>query len=310
LPQAETIKVAQETILVPVRNLPQPTRLDRVLRVAYPQAGRQAVQRLIGAGQVRVNGQTVRLSSWLVRSSDRLTLQAEPPVKPAQPTAFDDAWIVAQDDSLVAVAKPAGLLSEPARAPGVANLLELAAARFGPLTLFHRLDRDTSGVVLLTRGGAINRYLDAAFKAGAVQKEYLAVVASPNRLTGQGTIAARLGPHPSRRDRMAVVERGGQHAVTRYEIIAEAEGLQWVRLWPETGRTHQLRVHLAWLGAPIVGDRLYNPDGKPAPRLMLHACQITLPARDGWPERRFIAPLPDSGLAFLSQGIGERDKSG
>ncbi len=173
-----------------------------------------------------------------------------------------------------------------------ANLLDLASARFGPLTLFHRLDRDTSGVVLLTHGGTVNRYLDGAFKAGAVQKEYLAVVATPNRLAGQGVIDARLGPHASRRDTMAVVQRGGQRAVTRYEIITEAQGLQWVRLWPETGRTHQLRVHLASLGAPIVGDRLYNPSWQQANRLMLHAWRITLPAVDGWPERVFSAPLP------------------
>jgi RluA family pseudouridine synthase len=253
---------------------------------------------LIGAGQVTVNGQTVRLSSWLVRNGDRLALLAEPPVKPAQPTAFDDAWIIAQDDDLLAVDKPAGLLSEPARAPGAANLLDLATARFGPLTLFHRLDRDTSGVVLLTRGGPVNRYLDAAFKAGAVQKEYLAVVAAPNRLANQGVITARLGPHPSRRDMVVVVEQGGQRAVTRYEVIAQHGGMQWVRLWPETGRTHQLRVHLASVDAPIVGDRLYNPAWQQAERLMLHAQRIALPAADGWPERSFVAPAPADFLAL------------
>ena len=275
-----------------VQGLAQPTRLDRVLRTAYPRAGRQAVQRLIGAGQVAVNGQTVRLSSWLVRNGDRLALLAEPPAKPAQPIAFDDGWIIAQDDDLVVVNKPAGLLSEKARDPHAAALLDLAAARFGPLTLFHRLDRDTSGVVLLTRGGPVNRYLDEAFKAGAVQKEYLAVVAAPNRLADQGMIAARLGPHPDRRDMMIVTERGGQRAVTRYAVVAEAEGRQWVGLWPETGRTHQLRVHLASLDAPIVGDRLYNPAWQQAERLMLHAWRITLPAVTGWPERVFTAPLP------------------
>jgi 23S rRNA pseudouridine1911/1915/1917 synthase len=277
---------------VTVQGLAQPTRLDRVLRTAYPQTGRQAVQRLIGAGQVAVNGQTVRLSSWLVRNGDRVALLAEPPAKPAQPGAFDDSWIIAQDDDLLAVNKPAGLLSEKARDPHAAALLDLAAARFGPLTLFHRLDRDTSGVVLLTRGGPINRYLDAAFKDGSVTKEYLAVVALPNRLAGQGMIAARLGPHPDRRDMIAVVERGGQRAVTRYAVVAETEDRQWVRLWPETGRTHQLRVHLASLGAPIIGDRLYNPAWQQAERLMLHAWRITLPAVEGWPERVFTTPLP------------------
>ncbi len=274
------------------RGLAQPTRLDRFLRTAYPQAGRQAVQRLIGAGQVDINGQTVRLSSWLVRNGDRLALLAEPPAKPGQPVAFDDGWIIAQDDDLLAVNKPAGLLSEKARDPNAAALLNLAMDRFGPLTLFHRLDRDTSGVVLLTRDGTINRYLDGAFKAGTVRKDYLAVVAAPNRLAAQGVIDARLDRHPTRRDMMAVVQRGGQRALTRYEVIAEAQGLAWVRLWPETGRTHQLRVHLAHLGAPIVGDRLYNADWEQAGRLMLHAWRITLPAVDAWPERAFTAAPP------------------
>ena len=283
--------------VIVIRDLVQPARLDRFLRAAYPQAGRQAIDRLIGGGQVMVNGRTVRLNSWLVRSGDQVQVLVEPAAKPEQPACFDDGWIISQDDDLLAVAKPAGLLSEPARAPGTANLLDLAAARFGSLTLFHRLDRDTSGVVLLTRGGAINRYLDAAFKTNAILKEYLAVVARPNRLAGQGIIDARLGPRPGRRDMVAVATRGGQRAVTRYEIIAEQSGLQWVRLWPETGRTHQLRVHLASLDAPILGDRLYNPAWPAQGRLMLHALRITLPARDGWPERSFIAPGPADFLA-------------
>lgn len=287
---------------VTVQGLDKPTRLDRVLRTAYPQAGRQAVQRLIGAGQVTVNGQTVRLSSWLVRNGDRLALRAEPPAKPARIAAFDTAWIIAEENDLIAVNKPAGLLSEAARDPNAPNLLDLVRARFGLLTLFHRLDRDTSGVVLLTRGGSLNHYLDAAFKAGAVQKEYLAVVLTPNRLAAEGVITARLGPHPQRRDRMAVVQQGGQRAVTRYQIAGAAQGLQWVRLWPETGRTHQLRVHLAHLGAPIVGDRLYDPTWQHAARLLLHAQRITLPAMDGWPERSFTAPLPADFPALPAGG--------
>ena len=169
-------------------------------------------------------------------------------------------------------------MSEPTRWTDAPSLLSLATQRFGPLTLFHRLDRDTSGLVVLTRTPEMNRLLDAAFKAGTVVKEYLAVVALPNRLAEQGVIAVPLGPHPKRHDMMTVVERGGQRAVTRYEVIAEAGGRQWVRLWPETGRTHQLRVHLAHLGAPILGDRLYNPHFQATQRLMLHAL-LHYPAR-------------------------------
>jgi 23S rRNA pseudouridine1911/1915/1917 synthase len=283
---------------VVVRGLAESARLDKVLRAAYPQAGRQTVQALITSGQVKVNGKAVWLCSWLVANGDQLELSAEPPAKPQAFTVFDDAWIIAEASDLIVVNKPAGLLSEPTRWTDAPSLLSLATQRFGPLTLFHRLDRDTSGLVALTRTPEMNRRLDAAFKAGTVVKEYLAVVALPNRLAGQGVIVKPLGPHPRRHDMMTVVERGGQRAVTRYEVIAEAGGRQWVRLWPETGRMHQLRVHLAHLGAPILGDRLYNPHFQATQRLMLHACSITLPGSGAMPEQTFAAPVPAGFLAL------------
>ena len=282
--------------VVVVRGLPQPARLDKVLRAAYPLAGRQAVQALVTGGQVKVNGKPVWLCSWLVANGDQLELTAEPPAKPQAFTAFDGTWIIAEASDLIVVDKPAGLLTEPTRWTDAPSLLTLATQRFGPLTLFHRLDRDTSGLVVLTRTPEMNRILDAAFKAGTVVKEYLAAVALPNRLAEQGVIAVALGPHPKRHDKVIAVERGGQRAVTRYEILAEAGGRQWVQLWPETGRTHQLRVHLAHLGAPILGDRLYNPGYRDVSRLMLHARRIDLPAGDGFAGRECEAPIPDDFL--------------
>ena len=296
--QTAKLRQSETPAVVVVRGLTQPARLDKVLRAAYPQAGRQAVQALITSGQVKVNGKPVWLCSWLVANGDQLELSAEPPAKPQAFTAFDDTWIIAEASDLIAVDKPAGLLSEPTRWTDAPSLLSLATQRFGPLTLFHRLDRDTSGLVVLTRTPEMNRLLDAAFKAGTVVKEYLAVVALPNHLAEQGVIAVPLGPHPKRHDMMTVVERGGQRAVTRYEVIAEAGGRQWVRLWPETGRTHQLRVHLAHLGAPILGDRLYNPHFQATKRLMLHACCITLPGSGAVPEQTFTAPVPAGFLAL------------
>ena len=146
-------------------------------------------------------------------------------------------------------------------------------------------------MVLLTRPGPINQWLDRAFQDHTIQKEYLAVVYVPNQLAANGTIDLRLDTHPKRRDRMHVVEKGGQRALTRYEVITTSQHHQLVRLWPQTGRTHQLRVHLASLGAPILGDRLYG-DVHSAGRLMLHAHRIVLPARNAEAERTFVAPLP------------------
>lgn len=266
-------------------------RLDRILRARYPQSGRQAIQQLIGGRQVLVNGRTVWLASWSVSNGDAIMVLTAPAVLPAQPDRFDPAWLLADDGDLLAVNKPTGLLSEPKSGATRPSLLELASAHFGPLTLFHRLDRDTSGVLLLTRGGAINAQLTQAFQAGLVDKEYRAVVRAPNRLAVSGVIAARLRPSSQRRDCMEVTAKGGQRAVTRYTVLATAADRAWVRLFPETGRQHQLRVHMAYLDAPILGDRLYG-DVAAAPRLMLHAWRIELPAALFGRACHFEAPLP------------------
>lgn len=270
-------------------------RLDRILRARYPQSGRQAIQQLIGQRQVLVNGRTVWLASWQVSNGDVITVLSPPAALPPQPDAFDPAWLLADAGDLLAVNKPAGLLSEPKRGAARPSLLELACARYGPLTLFHRLDRDTSGVLLLTRGGAINARLTQAFQAGLVIKEYVAVVTAPNRLAASGVIEVRLRPSSQRCDCMEVTSKGGQRAVTRYTVVATTSDRTWVQLFPETGRQHQLRVHLAHLGAPILGDRLYG-DAASASRLMLHAHTITLPATIFGLERRFTAPLPPEFL--------------
>jgi len=281
---------------ITAQGLEKPTRLDRFLRDRFPQWGRQAVQQLIGARKVKVNGQVVWLASWQVRNGDSVEIAETPTEKTPPPTQFDDRWIIAEETDLIAINKPAGLLSEPTRFTQTSNLLDLARARFGPVVLFHRLDRDTSGVILLTRTSAINQYLDTAFKSRTIHKEYLAVVAKPNHLAHTGVIEARLGPHAQRHDMMRVVERGGQHALTRYEIVDEIiDGIgnqQLVRLWPETGRTHQLRVHLAHLGAPILGDRLYGLRPGQGERLLLHAGRIALPLAEKFPARAYDAPLP------------------
>lgn len=273
-------------------NLTKPTRLDRVLRDEFPEWGRQAVQRAIGAGKVRLNGRAVRLASWEVHNGDRVEVADPPAAKLQVATQWEDAWIVAETAELIAVNKPAGLLSEPTRFSPAANLLDLAKQRFGEVILFHRLDRDTSGLLLLTRPGPINKYLTAAFQNHTVKKEYLAVVANPHSLESTGSIDVRLGPDPDRRDRMIVVRRGGQRAVTRYVLEAQQGPFQLVRLYPETGRTHQLRVHLAHLGAPILGDRLYGPQPPQYSRLLLHSQRIALPAAEGRAEQTFQAELP------------------
>lgn len=284
-----------------VAGLTAPTRLDQVLRSRFPTWGRQAVQRLIAARGVQVNAKTVWLASWQVSNGDRIAVAQPPAPKPPAVTAWDERWLLAVDDQIVVVDKPAGLLSEAPPYRPAPNLHALAQARFGPLTLLHRLDRDTSGVLVLARTAQAARTLGAAWQAHTVEKEYVAIVAAPNLLAATGRISARLAPHPQERERMVVVQKGGQGAVTHYAVVAREAGRCFVRLWPTTGRTHQLRVHLALLQAPILGDRLYG-DPQTAPRLLLHARQITLPpgAVAGAEARTFTAPLPP---AFAFAGV-------
>ena len=275
-------------------HLSEPLRLDQALRQLFPNWGRKDIGRTISSRKVRVNGKMVWLASWEVQNGDVIETEVPAQLKPVQQASFDPAWLIADDGDIVAVNKPAGLLAAPSRSSLAVNLHDLANVRFGPLILFHRLDRDTSGVVLLTRPGKINKLLDAAFKKREVTKEYRAVIAWPHQLDETGVIDARLAMDPRRRDQMIVLEQGGQHAVTRYELMprsSDKSSTQAVRLYPETGRTHQLRVHLAHLGSPILGDRLYgNVDS--ARRLMLHAHRLQLPAFGGKPERCYEAPLP------------------
>lgn len=282
------------------QNLPAPTRIDKVIRAQYPQWGRSAVQSVITAKKVSVNGRKVWLCSWKINNGDRIEVPNPPAEKEAPVQRFDDEWIVAVQGNLIVFNKPSGLLAEPTRSIKSTSLLSLAKERFGPVTLRHRLDRDTSGVILATRQGpeskVLNRYLDEAFKSGRIKKSYIAFIDAGQNLERAGEIRTRLDTDPRRRDRMVVVEKGGKHAITRYQIEEAHNGRQQVRLWPQTGRTHQLRVHLQHLGAPILGDRLYGnkrvDERHGVERLMLHAEEIALPQADGYEAQAFVAPLP------------------
>ena len=263
-----------------------PVRLDKAIRARFPDWGRRAVSKILNNRQVRVNGKTVWLGSWKVMPGDQIEISNPPGGKPQTTTHFNERWLVADEGDLIVVSKPAGMLAQATRAGGIDNLLSLAQERFREkLHLFHRLDRDTSGIILLTRPGPVNAYLDTAFKERQVAKEYIAVVSDMGNLDQSGEIKVYLDQHTHRSDMMQVVEHGGKFSLTRYAVESQsATGIR-VRLYPDTGRTHQLRVHLAHLGAPIIGDRLYS--GKFHDRLLLHAERLALPAADSYPARKW-----------------------
>lgn len=193
------------------------------------------------------------------------------------------------DDSLIVVDKPAGLLAVPGRGEaGRDNLATRVQALFADALIVHRLDMATSGLMLLARGTAVQRQLSMAFARGDVAKQYVAVVAGD--LSGEsGTINAPLAADWPNRPRQVVDPLGGKPSSTRWQVLSRGDGHTRLQLEPLTGRTHQLRVHLQWLGHPICGDTLYAPPAWQAGRLLLHACRLA-----------FVHPVTGQTCSFES----------
>lgn len=288
----------------------RPTRLDRVLAAHFTGGGRRAIQSLMARRKVKINGRLVWLASWLVHNGDRIELFDLPAIQKPKDETLDASWIVAQSPEWIAVNKPAGLLSHATRATDQRDLQTLLRLAFGPLSLFHRLDRDTSGLVLFTYHGPFNRYLDAAFKNGTIRKEYLALVEEQVPQPDEQSITARLAPDPQQRERMVVTESGGQEARTDVRLLARHEGYALVACRPITGRTHQIRVHLASVGAPIAGDRFYHPRSRLRSRLMLHAFRLLLPEADGFPAQTLMAPPGEDFVRALPASFCFTDPKG
>ena len=278
-------------------------RLDKFLKQRYPEWGRSAIKKLVNARKIKINGKSVWLGSWELKTNDQIKIASIPKSKPKGYQEFDPAWIIAEDDDLIVVNKPAGLRSHASRAGGTDNLLDLARSRWSGVSLFHRLDRDTSGITLLTKNTEINKYLDQTFKNLMVGKTYLAVTGTTVKLDHTGVINSRIGDHPKRKDMRAVVEKGGQRAVTKYKVLAEGAGKRLLAVEIETGRMHQIRVHLDSIGAPIIGDVLYGGGKSEGKRMLLHAVKLTLPASDEFEKREFICGPSDGFYRQLSKDL-------
>jgi tRNA pseudouridine32 synthase/23S rRNA pseudouridine746 synthase/23S rRNA pseudouridine1911/1915/1917 synthase len=208
--------------------------------------------------------------------------------------------ILYRDGLTIVIDKPAGIAvhAGPGGGPHLEHWFPLL--RFGlprPPALAHRLDRDTSGCLVLGRHPKALRRLGALFAAGKIEKIYWAVVAG-TPADPQGTIDASLRKDTARRIGWRMeIDPDGQRAVTDYRVLGSAEGRTWLELRPKTGRTHQIRVHCAALGCPVVGDPTYG--GPASERLQLHARALTVPLYPARPAIRVAAPVPPHMLAGL-----------
>lgn len=290
-------------------------RLDKVVSDALKDHSRTRVQKLIDQGHVSVEGELIGKKSENVSPGSQVRVVLPPP-EPTELTAENiPLEIVFENKDLLVVNKPAGMVVHPAPGHPSGTLVNAVLAHTPDIEgvggvkrpgLVHRLDQDTSGVILLAKNDRAHHFLQEQFRTREVKKVYLALV-DGKPPTPKGRVEVAVGRDPGHRKRMApVVPQKGKEAVTEYYTRESFPRHTFLEIHPLTGRTHQIRVHMAFLECPVVGDQTY---GRKSPSLaidrhFLHASRltITLPGDEG--ERTFQAPLPEK-LTRILQNVRE-----
>lgn len=317
-------------------------RLDRFLAIHVAELSRHRLQRMVGAGEVTVDGRPVTQSSHRLRAGERVALTLPPPVTEelsGQPIALD---VLYEDDDLIVINKPPGLVVHPAPGTPDQTLVNALLHHCGPAIaevgdparpgIVHRLDKDTSGILVAAKTPAAHAGLAAQFAAHGVERAYKAVLWG-EPVPPLGSIRTQMGRHPVQRQKMAVLRDGGKIAVTHYRVLRRfgpspaVASLVECRL--ETGRTHQIRVHMTHMGHPVVGDPVYGRNTRHArrifpetktllgafPRQALHAYALEFVHPVTHKALKFEADLPSdmdmlvTGLEKLCTGgqAGERE---
>ncbi|TVR51361.1 MAG: RluA family pseudouridine synthase [Puniceicoccaceae bacterium] len=294
-----------------------PGRADRLLAAAFPEYSRADLQRALGAGLVRRGERELNKSDRLA-PGDEVVFRM-PETQPATVRAVEIPLAVCyEDEELLVIDKPAGMVVHPGVGTGEDTLVHALLAHCrGQLSgiggverpgIVHRLDRETSGLLVVAKTDRAHRALAAGFQERTVYKEYLAAVVGVPRLRS-GVIDRPIHRHPVHRHRMAVAEEGGRPAKTDW-WLERAVGTRatLLRCRIHTGRTHQIRVHLKWLGHPILGDAVYGGgvgQSLPAPpRLLLHAARLEFAHPVTGAAVALAAPLPEDFAGYL-RGLEE-----
>jgi len=287
-------------------------RLDRFLASQLSGYSRARLQRLIRTRFVRLNGQAARARD-LVRAGDEIELTEPPLEKIDNQPEHIPLEILFEDNDLIVINKPAGLVVHPGAGHREHTLVNALLHHCPNLSgiggkerpgIVHRLDKETSGCLVIAKNDQAHQGLAIQFAARSVEKIYLAIVAGKLRRT-EGVIEEKIGRHPVDRQRMSVSSSRGRAAKTGYRVVRSSDKMSLVECQLHTGRTHQIRVHLHHLGHPVLGDRVYAPKlAKEYPRQLLHAWKLGFqhPRTGEW--KSFAAPLPsDFTDALRSIGL-------
>lgn len=282
---------------------PVPQRLDRFVADSLPELSRNRVQQLIRAGQLRVDGELPKKVGQMLTPGTRVVVRIPPPKESSltpEPIPLD---VIFENDDVLVVNKPAGMVVHPAAGHDSGTLVHAVLAHAPEIEgiggekrpgIVHRLDKDTSGVIIVAKNERAHRFLQRQFRLREAHKMYLALT-DGHPPTPEGRIEAAIGRDPSDRKRMAIVpQHKGRAAVSTYRTRNRYANHALLEVHPLTGRTHQIRLHLAFLGCPVVGDVVYGRrrPSLPLSRHFLHAYRLTITLPGEEVALTFEAPLP------------------
>jgi 23S rRNA pseudouridine1911/1915/1917 synthase len=289
-------------------------RLDRRIQQLYPDFSRSRIEGLIKAGFVSVNGSVASKAGAKISDDDVISVEVPPPVPAIPEPETIELKVVYEDDEIIVIDKPPGMVVHPAPGHFSGTLVNALLYHCPTLSgiggvarpgIVHRLDQDTSGIIAVAKTQRAMDSLARAFSTHrGVRKTYIAVSHGRPSLDS-GRIENMMGRHPVDRKRMAIVTKGGKSAITSWRVVLSEKAYSVIECDIETGRTHQIRVHMASLGCPVIGDKTYGKSAldkklSPVPmRQMLHAWKLEIRHPVTGEMMTFIAPPPDDMKAYL-----------
>jgi 23S rRNA pseudouridine1911/1915/1917 synthase len=295
-----SVMPSEEPIRLTVPKQNDRVRLDQFLARELPQFSRARLQTLIRSRNITVNGSPARPSDP-VRVEDRIEINEPLPEKIDSLPEDIPLDLLYEDDDLIVINKPAGLVVHPGSGQSEHTLVNALLFHFPKLSgiggkerpgIVHRLDKDTSGCLVIARTDYAHRSLSAQFAARTIDKIYLALVAGKLRKSA-GTIEEKIGRHPVHRQRMSTGSSRGRAAKTDYRVVSSSDEMSLLECRLHSGRTHQIRVHLHHLGHPVLGDKVYGGRfAKSFPRQMLHAWKLAFrhPRTEEWKQFEAMPP--------------------